>query len=97
MGQDAVQVVPAELEAAAGQWQALSAELVGAPPSPGPPFQPTTAAVNGINAAIGAAAVSLAARTQETAGGVTMAVGGYTSQEATSAAAMADVTKVTVV
>ncbi|OMC17182.1 hypothetical protein [Mycobacterium sp. SP-6446] len=97
MGQDALQVVPAELEATAGQWEALTSELVGAPPSPGQPFQATTAAVNGVNAAIGVAAAAFTARTQATVGGVTAAVGGYTSQEAASAAEMSGVTQVTVV
>lgn len=97
MGQDALQVVPAELEATAGQWEALTSQLVGAPPSPGQPFQATTAAVNGINAAIGVAAASFTARTQATVGGMTTATGEYLSQEATSAAAMNDVPQVTVV
>lgn len=94
-----MQVVPAELVAAAGQWQGLGAQLAAtvAPPSPGPPFQPTTAAVNSVNAGIGAAAAALGARTQATAGGVTRAAAGYTSQEATSAAEMGAVTGVTVV
>ncbi|MCA2303173.1 hypothetical protein JF770_06340 [Mycobacterium intracellulare] len=97
MGQDALQVVPAELAATAGQWEALTSQLVGAPPSPGQPFQATTAAMNGINAAIGVAAASFTARTQATVGGMTTATGEYLSQEATSAAAMNDVTQVTVV
>jgi hypothetical protein len=46
MGQDALQVVPAELQAIAGQWEVLTSELVGAPPPPGQPFQATAAAVN---------------------------------------------------
>lgn len=83
----------------AGQWQGLGAQLTGtaAPPSPGPPFQPTTAAVNAVNAAIGAAAAAFGARTQSTAAGVTRAAAGYTSQEATSAGEMGAVTGVTVV
>jgi hypothetical protein len=97
MGQEALQVVPAELEATAGQWQALSAQLVGSPPSPGPPFQPTTAGVNAVNAAISVAAAAFIARTQETAGEVTVAAGGYITQEATSADAMSDVIRATVV
>jgi hypothetical protein len=97
VGSDGLQVVPGELGATAGQWQALSSQLVGAPPSSGPPFQPTTAAVNAVNAAIGVAAAAFEARTQETVAGVTTAAGGYTSQEATSAAAMSDVLKVRVV
>ncbi|ATO62059.1 hypothetical protein BB736_007500 [Mycobacterium avium subsp. hominissuis] len=96
MGQDSLQVGPAELVATAAQWQALSSQFIGAPP-PGPSFEATTAAVNALNAAIGATAASFVARTQETVGGVTTASGGYLSQEATSAAAMNDVTNVTVV
>ncbi|OBI37184.1 hypothetical protein A5709_15240 [Mycobacterium sp. E1386] len=97
MGQDALQVIPAELEATAGQWEGLTSQLAGAPPSPGQPFQATTAAVNAVNAAIGVTAAAFTARTQETVGGVTTAAGGYITQEATSAVAMSDVTKVTVV
>ncbi|MCA2320692.1 hypothetical protein JF732_18905 [Mycobacterium intracellulare] len=97
MGQDALQVIPAELAATAGQWQALSSQLVGAPPSPGQPFQATTAAVNAVNGAIGVTAASFAARTQETVGGVTTAAGGYTAQEATAAGQMSNITGVTVV
>lgn len=97
MGQDPLQVIPAELAAAAGQWEALTSQLVGAPPAPGQPFQATTAAVNAVNAAIGVTAASFAARTQETVGGMTQAAGGYTAQEATSAAEMGIATGITVV
>lgn len=99
MGSDGLQVVPAELVATAGQWQGHGAQLAAtvAPPSAGPPFQPTTAAVNGVNAGIGAAATAFGARTQSTAAGVTRAAAGYTSQEATSAGEMGAVTGVTVV
>lgn len=97
MGQDVLQVVPAELVATAGQWEALTSQLVGAPPSPGQPFQATTAAVNAVNAAIGVTAAGFTARTQETVGGVTTAAGGYTAQEATSAADIAAIAGVTVV
>ncbi|OBI90972.1 hypothetical protein [Mycobacterium sp. 1245805.9] len=95
MGEVALQVVPGELEATAGQWQVFSSQLVGAPPSPGPPFQPTTAAVNAVNAAIDVATGAFEARTQETVGGVTTAAGGYVSQEATAKGEMAAVTAVT--
>ncbi|BBZ45430.1 hypothetical protein [Mycobacterium parmense] len=97
MGQDALQVVPAELEATASQWEALTAQLAGAPPSPGQPFQATTAAVNGVNAATSLAAAAFAARTQATVGGMITAAGRYTSHEAASAAAMSNLTQVTVV
>ncbi|ETZ46144.1 hypothetical protein L841_4246 [Mycobacterium sp. MAC_080597_8934] len=53
--------------------------------------------MNALNAAIAATTASFVARTQETVGGVTTASGGYLSQEATSAAAMNDVTNVRVV
>lgn len=97
MGHGALQVLPAELAATASQWEVLASQLVGAPPTPGQPFQATTAAVNNVNAAIGVTAASFAARTQKTVGGVTTAAGGYTAQEATSAADIAAVTGVTVV
>lgn len=98
MGSDGLQVALDELGATATQWQTLSAQLTGlVPPSPGQPFQPTTAALNSVNAAIGTAAASLVARTQATAGGVVDAAGGYSSQEATSAGDMTAVTAVTVV
>lgn len=97
MGQDALQVVPAELEAAAGKWEAVSPQLVGAPPSPGQPFQATTAAVNGLNAAIGVAAAAFSGRTQATVGGMTTSASKYISQEATSAGDMHAITGVTVV
>jgi len=97
MGPGELQVCPEELGATASQWQALGSRLTGAPPSPGPPFQPTTAAVNRVNAAIGVAAAAFTARAQATVGGVTTAAGGYTSQEATAAGEMAAVTQVAVV
>lgn len=97
MGQGALQVVPTELIATAGQWGALTTQLAGAPPSPGQPFQATTAGVNAVNAAIGVAAASFTARTQATVGAVATAAGGYLGQEANAATAMNDVTKATVV
>lgn len=97
MGQYALQVVPAEVVATAGQWEALTPQFVGAPPSPGQPFQATTAAVNAVNAAINVAGAAFTARTQGTAGAVAQAAGGYTAQEATSAAEMGIATGVTVV
>lgn len=76
-----------------GQWQGLGAQLTATtPPPPGQPFQPTTAAVSGINAMVGAAAAALAARTQETTTGMTTAGTKYASQEATNAAEMSNVT-----
>ncbi|RFZ63727.1 hypothetical protein DE4576_04519 [Mycobacterium marinum] len=96
MGQG-LQVVPAELAATAAQWSALSSQLVGTPPTSGQPFQATTAAMNAVNAAIDVAAAAFTARTQTTASGVTAASGGYTAQEAASAAEMGAITGVTVV
>lgn len=83
----------------AGQWQTLSAQLTSlVPPQPGPPYQPTTAAVSTINAGIGAAASALVGRTQATAGGAVKAAEGYGNQEAANATDMSGVTQgVTVV
>ncbi|ETW21549.1 hypothetical protein MGAST_25255, partial [Mycobacterium gastri 'Wayne'] len=73
-------------------------QLTGlAPSSPGQPFQTTTVAVNGINAAIGAAAAAFVIRTQAAAASVAAASTGYGNQEATAAGEMAAVTHVTVV
>lgn len=98
MGSDGLQVAFDQLAATASQWQGLGAQLTATtPPSPGPSFQPTTAAVNGVNAAISANAAAFAARTQETATGMTIASATYSKQEATNAADMSNVTGVTVV
>ncbi|WP_322860101.1 hypothetical protein U8D42_12805 [Mycobacterium europaeum] len=98
MGSDGLQVVLDQLAATAGQWQGLGAQLIATtPPSPGQPFQPTAAAVSSINAMISTDAAAFASRTQETAGQVTNAAGGYGSQEAKSAGEMANVPKVTMV
>ncbi|OBB95927.1 hypothetical protein [Mycobacterium sp. 852002-40037_SCH5390672] len=98
MGSNGLQVVLDQLGAMAGRWQGLSAQLTATtPPSPGQPFQPTTAAVSSIHAMITTDAATFATRTQETATQVTNAAAGYGNQEATSADEMADVPKVTVV
>lgn len=79
----------------AGQWQGLSAQFTTiTPPSPGQPFQPTTAAISIVDSAIGTATTSLIARTQQTADGAVSAVEGYGNQEATNAADMTNVTVV---
>ncbi len=79
---------------AAAQWQGLTGQLTaGAPPSPGRPFQATSAALSDAYAAVGAAAAALAARAQATAGAVTQAAAWYANQEATGAADMAAVTQ----
>lgn len=96
MGSNGLQVVLDQLAATAGQRRGLGAQLtVATPPSPGQPFQPTTAAVGNINAMIEADAKAFATRTQDTADQVTHAAAGYGSQEARSAGEMADVTQVT--
>lgn len=65
--------------------------------NPAKPFQATTVAVSGINAAICCAAAEFATRTQATATGVAAAAAAYAHQEATAASEMAAVTQVTVV
>ncbi|ABK68253.1 hypothetical protein MAV101_18325 [Mycobacterium avium subsp. hominissuis 101] len=98
VGSDELQVVLDQLRAAAGQWQGLSAQLAEvAPPSPGQPFQATTAAVSGVNAAIAVARAAFASRIQAEAARVTSAAADYANQEATGAGEMAAVTRVAVV
>ncbi|EUA07753.1 hypothetical protein I546_5087 [Mycobacterium kansasii 732] len=81
-----------QLEAVASQWGQRSSELaVLAPPSPGRPFQPTTAAVGSAYAAVELAAAALLARTQATIGAVQAGAAGCVSNEATAAAEMAAV------
>lgn len=89
MGAQQLQVVAPGLQVTATRWQGLSGQLTaGPPPSPGQPFQTTSTALSGVYAAIGAAAVALAARAQATAGAATQAAAGYADQEAASAAEM---------
>lgn len=93
-----LQVALDQVAATAGQWRGLSAQFTAtAPPSPGQPFQPTTAAVSGIDALVSAAGSALAARIQQTATGVSTAVAHYSDQEATNAVNMSGVTNVRVV
>lgn len=93
-----LQVVLDELRATAGQWEGLSARFAAAaPPAPGQPFQPTTAVVNGVNAAIGTAAAAFASRIQATAAGMTSGATGYANREVTGAGEMTAVAPVTVV
>lgn len=97
MGSNDLQVVLDQLGVAAGQWRGLSTHLAAAvPPAAGRPFQPTTAAVSGINAAIGGNAAVFVGRIEATTAGVTSAAAGYANQEATNAVAMAAVTQVRV-
>ncbi|MDM3976763.1 hypothetical protein QRB36_21590 [Mycobacterium marseillense] len=98
MGSDGLQVDLDQLRATATQWQGLGAQLTeAAPPSPGQPFQATTAAVSGVNAAVGVAATGFAGRIQATTAGMTSAGAGYANQEATGVGEMAAVAPVTVV
>lgn len=100
MGSNELQVVLGQLEVAASQSQGLGAQFAASatPPESGQPFQATTVAVSGINAAICcAAAAEFATRTQATATGVAAAAAAYAHQEATAASEMAAVTQVTVV
>ena len=77
------------------QRQGLGAQLTATtPPPPGQPFQPTTAAVSGIDALISAAGAALSARTQQTATGMTTAGTHYASQEAKNAVDMSGITQV---
>lgn len=99
MGSNELQVVLGQLEVAARQSQGLGAQFAASatPPESGQPFQATTVAVSGINAAICCAAAEFATRTQATATGVAAAAAAYAHQEATAASEMAAVTQVTVV
>lgn len=98
MGSNELQVVLGQLEVAASQSQGLGAQFAASatPPESGQPFQATTVAVSGINAAICCAAAEFATRTQATATGYAAAAA-YAHQEATAASEMAAVTQVTVV
>ncbi|WP_082974718.1 hypothetical protein [Mycobacterium sp. E3247] len=92
VGPTGIQVDVEQLIAAASQWHAVGAELgVVGVPSPGRPFQPTSAAVGGVHAAICIAAATLSARAHETASAVEAGAGGYVANEATAAAEMAAV------
>ncbi|OSC38478.1 hypothetical protein [Mycobacterium decipiens] len=75
-----------QLAATAGQWGVGSADLYGLePPSPGQPFQPTTAAVSGAHVAVDLAAAALIARAQATTASVADGAARYVSNEATAA------------
>lgn len=80
-----------QLRQAASQWQGLSSGLTGAPPSPGQPFQPTTAAISAIDSAVGVGAAACVARIEDTATGVVAAAAGYASQDATGQGELAGV------
>ena len=97
VGANELQVVVGELEATASQWQGLGAQFNAPTSSPGRPFQPSTAAVNGINVAIGVAVAAITARTQATAAAVAAAAAGYANQDGTAVAALAAVSQATVI
>jgi hypothetical protein len=82
MGTNELKVASDQLQRTATQWQGLSAGLTSAAPSAGQPFQPTTAAISAIDAAIGVGAAACAVRIQDTAAKVSSAAGGYANQDA---------------
>jgi hypothetical protein len=83
MAPNEIKVPSVQLRQAAVQWQGLSSGLTSAAPSPGRPYQPTTAAIGAIDAAIGVGAAAAVARLQNTAAGVVSAATDYTSQDIT--------------
>jgi hypothetical protein len=91
MGSNGLQVAVDELQVTANQWHGLDTQLAGAHPLPGNAFQPTAAAVNGVNAAIGVAVAAFTARTQATAAAVAASATGYANQDDTAAGALAAV------
>ncbi|MHA7652854.1 hypothetical protein ACX9NE_24925 [Mycobacterium sp. ML4] len=79
-----------QLPSTAGQWSKRNTELaVLEPPSPGPPFQPNTAAVGSAHEAVDAASAALT--THATASAAEAGAMGYVSNETTAAAEMAAV------
>jgi hypothetical protein len=81
-----------QLSGLASQWSGPCTELsVLAPLSPGHPFQPTTAAVGNLHAAVELLAAALNARTHATTSAVETGAVVYANNEATAAAAMAAV------
>lgn len=97
MGTDELKVPSDQLLQAATQWQGISAGLTSAAPSPGQPFQPTTAAIGAIDAATGVGAAACVARIQDTAAKVTSAAAGYTNQDAGGQGQLAAVVPVVMV
>ncbi|WP_090601421.1 hypothetical protein [Mycobacterium lentiflavum] len=91
MGTNELDVPSDQLQLAASQWRGLGAGLTNAAPSPGQPFQPTTAAISAIDAAIGISAAACAARIQDTAAAVASAAAGYTNQDASGQGQLAAV------
>lgn len=81
-----------QLQATASQWSQRSAELAAlTPPSPGEPFQPTTAAVGHAHGTVDLAAAALTTRTQSTTVAVETGATRYGANEETAAAEMAAV------
>lgn len=91
MGTSEFKVPSEQLQQAATQWLSLSGGLRGSAPSPGQPFQPTTAAISAIDAAVGVASAACMARIQDTAGKISSAAAGYTKQDASGQSELAAV------
>jgi hypothetical protein len=91
MGTNELEVPSDQLLQAATQWQGLSAGLTSAAPSPGQPFQLTTAAISAIDAATGVGGAACMARIQDTAAKVTSAAAGYANQDASGQGELAAV------
>lgn len=87
-----------QLKAAAGRWSGWNSELAApAAPWPGQAFQPTTAAVVGVHAAVDLAETILADRTGATVGLVAAGVDHYVENEDSAAGKLAGVVHPTVV
>ncbi|MCV7076976.1 hypothetical protein [Mycobacterium szulgai] len=91
MAMNELKVAADQLRQTATQWQGLSTGFGTTAPSPGQPFQPTTAAITAIDAAIGVGAAVCAVRIQATAASVAAAATGYTSQDASGRSELAGV------
>ncbi|BBX43906.1 hypothetical protein [Mycobacterium simiae] len=91
MGTNELKVPSDLLLQAASQWQGLSAGLANTAPSPRQPFQPTTATISAIDAAIGVGTAACMARIQDTAAKVTSAATGYATQDTTGQGRLASV------
>ncbi|OBA57318.1 hypothetical protein A5647_24195 [Mycobacterium sp. 1100029.7] len=97
MGTNELKVPCDQLLQAATRWQGLSAGLATTAPSPGLPFQPTTASISAIDAATGMGAAACAARIQDTAAKVMSAAAGYGNQDASGQGQLAAVAPVVMV
>lgn len=92
MGTTELEVPSDQLQQAAAQWQGLSARFESTPTPPGQLFQPTTAAISAIDAAIGVGAAACTSRIQSTASSVVTAAFGYNNQDASGQSELAAVT-----